>query len=48
MSASCLVASRASGEAQAFRRAELPGVHALADAVRARPKLAAVWARHIR
>jgi len=33
---------------EAFRRAELPRVHALTEAVRARPKLATVWARHIR
>jgi GST-like protein len=33
---------------EAFRRAELPKVHALTEAVRARPRLAAVWARHIR
>ncbi len=33
---------------EAFRRAELPRVHALTEAVRARPALAAVWARHIR
>src|SRR5215468_3648826 len=33
---------------EAFRRAELPRVHALTEAVRARPKLAKVWARHIR
>lgn len=32
----------------AFRRASLPKVHALTEAVRARPKLARVWARHIR
>jgi GST-like protein len=33
---------------EAFRRAQLPRVHALTEAVRARPKLASVWARHIR
>ncbi len=33
---------------EAFLRTELPRVHALAEAVRARPKLATVWARHIR
>ncbi len=33
---------------EAFRRAELPRVHALTEAVRARPALAAVWARHIK
>jgi len=33
---------------EAFRRAELPRVHALTEVVRARPKLAKVWARHIR
>lgn len=33
---------------EAFRRAEIPRVHALTEAVRARPRLAAVWARHIR
>jgi GST-like protein len=33
---------------EAFRRAELPRVHALTEAVRARKKLATVWARHIR
>jgi GST-like protein len=33
---------------EAFRRAELPRVHALTEAVRARPRLAGVWARHIR
>lgn len=33
---------------EAFRKAELPRVHALTEAVRARPKLATVWARHIR
>jgi GST-like protein len=33
---------------EAFRRTELPRVHALTEAVRARPKLATVWARHIR
>jgi glutathione S-transferase len=32
----------------AFRRTELPRVHALTEAVRARPKAATVWARHIR
>jgi GST-like protein len=31
-----------------FLRTELPKVHALTEAVRARPKLATVWARHIR
>lgn len=31
-----------------FRRDELPRVNALTEAVRARPKLQAVWARHIR
>jgi len=30
-----------------WRRAHLPKVQALVDAVRARPSLAAVWARHI-
>ena len=33
---------------EAFRRAELPRVQALVEAVRARPELARVWARHIR
>ncbi len=33
---------------EAFRRAELPKLHALTEAVRARPRLAKVWARHIR
>jgi len=33
---------------EAFRRAELPRVQALTEAVRARPQLARVWARHIR
>jgi GST-like protein len=33
---------------EAFRRAEIPKVHALTESVRARPKLAAVWARHIK
>jgi glutathione S-transferase len=32
----------------AFRRAALPKVQALTEAVRARPKLQGVWARHIR
>jgi glutathione S-transferase len=33
---------------EAFRRAELPRVHALVETVRARPRLATVWARHIK
>lgn len=33
---------------EAYRRAELPRIHALTEAVRARPRLAGVWARHIR
>jgi len=33
---------------EAFRRTELPRVHALTEAVRLRPQLATVWARHIR
>jgi GST-like protein len=33
---------------EAFLRTELPRVHALTETVRARPRLATVWARHIR
>lgn len=33
---------------EAFRREALPRVQALTEAVRARPRLAGVWARHIR
>jgi glutathione S-transferase len=35
-------------QTEAFRRSEIPKVHALTEAVRARPQLAPVWARHIR
>lgn len=33
---------------EAYRRADLPRLHALSESVRARPQLAQVWARHIR